>query len=53
MECPICKSKAHVEIDTHSEGFAKNLQECGECGTLWTTKEEKAIILHTSSNNAA
>jgi uncharacterized Zn finger protein len=48
MECPICKDKAHVEIDTHSDGYADNLQECGSCGTLWTRKAGKAIIIHAA-----
>ncbi|SDM65321.1 hypothetical protein SAMN05660860_02928 [Geoalkalibacter ferrihydriticus] len=46
IECPICKGKTHVEIDTHSDGFAENLQECGDCGALWTTRGEQNIMLH-------
>lgn len=49
MECPVCKNTHHVEIDTHSDGFAENLQECGHCGALWTCKREKSIILHGST----
>ncbi|MFA5517089.1 MAG: hypothetical protein WDA20_12455 [Desulfuromonadales bacterium] len=47
MKCPICGGKTRVEIDTHSDGFADNLQECGDCGTVWTRKEGEEIILHT------
>lgn len=46
MECPVCKDKCHVEIDTHSDGYAQNIQECGSCGTVWTNKEQKEIVLH-------
>ncbi len=52
MECPICGNRHHVEIDTHSDGFAENLQECGKCGALWTRKGEKEIILHCSNRRA-
>ena len=49
MECPVCKNKTHVEIDTHADGFAANLKECGECGALWTARGEKEIIIHGST----
>lgn len=47
MKCPICNTGTHVEIDTHSDGFAENLQECGECGAVWTTKGERVILVHS------
>jgi uncharacterized Zn finger protein len=53
MECPICKGKTHVEIDTHSDGFTGNLQECGNCGALWTRRREKEIIIRGSTCRAA
>lgn len=53
MKCPICGSRAHVEIDTHSDGFAENLQECGHCGALWTRKGEREIILHNAAPRLA
>jgi len=46
MECPVCKTRTRVEIDTHSDGFAKNLQECGKCGALWTTEGDRSILIH-------
>ena len=49
MECPICKNTHHVEIDTHSDGFANNLQECGDCGALWILKEDRSVLLHGST----
>ena len=36
MKCPICKSREHVEIDLHADGFSQDVRECGDCGSLWT-----------------
>jgi len=36
MNCPRCKSKKHVEIDLHAEGFCSDICECGVCGCVWT-----------------
>lgn len=36
MKCPICKSREHVEIDLHAEGFSQDARECGDCGAVWT-----------------
>ncbi len=49
MECPICKNSHHVEIDTHSDGYAKNLQECGHCGALWTINNNLSVLIHGST----
>ena len=49
MECPICKNSHHVEIDTHSDGYAENLQECGHCGALWTFEKNKDVLIHGST----
>ncbi len=46
MKCPVCSEKRRVEIDTHSDGFAENLQECGRCGALWTSKGETQVLIH-------
>lgn len=46
MECPVCHKKDHIDIDTHADGFAANLQECGDCGALWTTKNARSILIH-------
>jgi hypothetical protein len=48
MECPICQNKTHVELDTHSDGYADNLQECGNCGALWISRTGDPIIIHGS-----
>jgi len=45
IKCPICKNEAHVEIDTHSDGFAQNLQECGDCGAVWTLKTDYSEVM--------
>ena len=36
MKCPTCKSRQHVEIDLHADGFSQDLRECGDCGCIWT-----------------
>jgi hypothetical protein len=53
MECPICQNKSRVELDTHSDGFAENLQECGACGALWISKECGSILVHGSTQALA
>lgn len=55
MECPVCHDDHHVEIDTHSDGFADNLEECGNCGSMWTLKGDREIMIHgpTSSFKVA
>jgi len=53
MECPICRNKTHVELDTHSDGFAENLQECGDCGALWISKEGDSVLVHGSTQAQA
>ena len=52
MKCPICNSKTRVEIDTHSDGYAENLQECGACGALWICRGDSEIILHGAEQAA-
>ena len=49
MECPICQNKKQIELDTHSDGFAENLQECGNCGALWISKGNASIVVHGST----
>ncbi len=51
-ECPICKSKTQVEIDTHSDGYAENLEECGNCGAVWTLKGTQEIMIHGATTQA-
>ena len=36
MKCPLCKSREHVTIDLHAEGFSQDARECEACGGIWT-----------------
>ena len=45
MKCPLCKSREHVEIDLHAEGFSQDARECGECGCIWTFSAHTIKIL--------
>ena len=45
MKCPMCKSRAQVEIDLHAEGFSQDARECGSCGAVWTFSGEKLKII--------
>lgn len=53
MKCPICKSRQHVEIDLHSDGFSKNIRECGDCGGVWTFSGENMKIIKGRDNQKA
>ncbi|ABQ27028.1 TFIIB-type zinc ribbon-containing protein [Geotalea uraniireducens] len=35
MNCPHCKSSNSIEIDMHSDGYAKDILECTSCGAVW------------------
>lgn len=43
MECPVCSHQEKAELDTHADGYAHNIIECGHCGALWTCKEVVTI----------
>jgi hypothetical protein len=45
MKCPLCKSRKHVEIDLHAEGFSQDARECGVCGGIWTFSGETLKII--------
>jgi len=45
MKCPLCKSRKHVEIDLHAEGFSQDARECGDCGGVWTFSKGKLKII--------
>ena len=34
MHCPKCNSTKGIEIDMHSDGYAKDLLECTACGAI-------------------
>ncbi|WP_198419511.1 hypothetical protein [Geomonas oryzae] len=46
MECPHCSNKIGIEIDMHSDGYAKDLLECTSCGTIWLEKASKIITVN-------
>ncbi len=45
MQCPICSNSTGVEIDMHSDGYAKDLFECTSCGALWITECDETAML--------
>ncbi|MCM2263973.1 MAG: hypothetical protein NDI73_02160 [Desulfuromonadales bacterium] len=45
MKCPLCKSREHVEINLHAEGFSQDARECGKCGGIWTFSGEHLKII--------
>lgn len=45
MECPVCKQCDHNELDLHSDGYAKDIIECSECGTIWVDDNGLANII--------
>lgn len=49
MECPVCHKKNHIEIDLHSDGYAKDLMECGDCGALWILNRSIEVLVSNST----
>jgi hypothetical protein len=52
MKCPVCSLSNRVEIDTHSDGYAANIQECGHCGAVWTRKAGQSVLLYSDRRQA-
>jgi transcription elongation factor Elf1 len=50
VTCPTCQDTDHIEIDTHADGYAANLQECGICGTLWTVRGDTNQVIRTATH---
>jgi uncharacterized Zn finger protein len=50
MTCPNCLDTDHIEIDTHADGYAANLQECGACGTLWTIRGDTSEVIRSATH---
>ena len=46
MKCPICNCATSIEIDMHSEGYAKDLIECANCGALWLMEGEGVLLIN-------
>ena len=51
MDCPVCHQVDLVEIDTHADGFATNLKECGHCGAMWTNTNDRVVMIHGATQN--
>ena len=45
MKCPLCKSREHVEINLHADGFSQDARECGKCGGIWTFSGDALKII--------
>ncbi|PLX99136.1 MAG: hypothetical protein C0622_10930 [Desulfuromonas sp.] len=45
MECPLCQSKKHVEVDLHADGYTEIAYECGDCGAVWTHVDGKLKVI--------
>jgi uncharacterized Zn finger protein len=45
MHCPTCNDKKSIEIDMHSDGYAKDLLECTSCGTVWLERCNEIITV--------
>lgn len=45
MNCPLCDSTAHLEIDLHSDGYCQDALECGDCGGIWTYSGNELKII--------
>ncbi len=46
MKCPICNSKTGIEIDMHSDGYARDIMECTCCNALWMVTTDDIILLN-------
>ena len=50
MNCPSCSNKGHIEIDLHADGYAQDVCECGDCGTLWALSGSGPKIIKQKLN---
>lgn len=50
MKCPLCKSRGHIEIDLHADGFSQDARECGDCGGIWTFSGNDLKIIKQRDN---
>ena len=50
MKCPLCKSRKHIEIDLHADGFSQDVRECGDCGVMWTFSGNDLKIIKRNDN---
>ena len=45
MMCPVCNSTTSIEIDMHSDGYAKDLMECANCEAIWFADTNEVVLL--------
>jgi dUTP pyrophosphatase len=48
MKCPMCGNRDKIVVD-EADGFSQDTRECGECGCIWTWKDEERKIIVTGS----
>ncbi len=48
MQCPVCKSVNHNELELHAEGFHEALVECTVCGCTWSVIHGLAEVVTDS-----
>lgn len=46
MKCPICNTSNGIEIDMHSDGYAKDLLECSSCDAIWLAGIDGIIMVN-------
>ena len=46
MKCPICSNTTSIEIDMHSDGYAKDLIECANCEAVWLNDLDGVVLLN-------
>lgn len=46
MYCPVCNNKKGIEIDMHSDGYAKDILECNSCGAIWLERMNEVIVVN-------
>jgi transcription elongation factor Elf1 len=47
MKCPLCRSREHIEIGLHADGFSQDIRECGDCGAVWTYSGKTLKMIQT------
>ncbi len=45
MKCPTCNTTHGVEIDIHADGYARNVLECADCGSVWVSSFGTVTVL--------
>jgi transcription elongation factor Elf1 len=45
MNCPVCGSNEHVDIDLQSESFYEGIRECTVCDSVYAVNHNVANIV--------